>query len=295
MIPPIVYHSPDGRTQNPSNRNPGKKSFVNREIATRRPLVLVFGGLDPSGAGLQADIETCFALGCHALPIATANTIQSTVQLRSVEGIRPELILQQARHLFRDIGPVGACKIGVLPNAETVEAVVEIIRPWSAQIPVILDPVDTASSGGCLVTRAASAAMRKLLLPLVTLVKPNSFEARTLTGAAALAHAGNELSRATRRGALLTGTDDAHDSYVRHQLYCDGELHSEYRWPKIPGEFHGTGCTLTSAIAALMAQGTTLNCAVATGLSYTWRTVCHAYSIGGRQMIPDRSSAHEHN
>jgi hydroxymethylpyrimidine/phosphomethylpyrimidine kinase len=266
---------------------------MNAESLRKRPLVLVFGGLDPSGAGLQADIETCFSLGCHALPIATANTVQNTAELRRVEAISARFISEQARHLMADLGDIAACKIGLLPTSDVVEVVAEIIRELPNHVPVVLDPVDTASSGGRLVSPEVGVATRAFLLPLTTLIKPNAGEARMLTRSDDLHRAGIDLSLLTRFGALVTGTDEASDDTVHHFLYCRGELHSHYRWPRVRGAFHGTGCTLTSEIAAHMAHGLTLQCAVAAGLCHTWRAVHDAYSIGAVQAIPNRQNPHE--
>lgn len=261
---------------------------MNPEISQTRPLVLLFGGLDPSGAGLQADIETCFALGCHPLPIATALTVQNTRSLSAVKPTSARVIVSQARHLLSDITQIGACKIGMLPTAASVRAVAEIVRPLAEAIPVILDPVRVTSSGGKLVGCNTIAALQDFLLPLVILVKPNRGEARDLTGQQDFRLAGADLSQRTRGGALLTGTDETPGSLICHSLYRAGKLHAEYYYPKISGQFHGTGCTVTSAIAAYMAHGATLDCAVAAGMCYTWKAVRRGYSIGGEQMIPGR-------
>ncbi len=263
------------------------------DTVLKRPLVLLFGGLDPSGAGLQADIETCFALGCHALPIATSLTIQSTACLDSVEDVRASIILAQARRLLDDCSAISACKIGLLPSIEAVEVVAEITQSFCGTIPIIIDPVSTASSGGRLTRNDTNDTIQKRLLPLVTLVTPNLTEAITLTGESDCHRAGIALSLRARGGALLTGTDASQNSAICHYLYRSGELHTEYRWPKITGKYHGTGCTLSSAVAAFMARGATLDRAVAAGLSYTWHAVRCAHSIGGEQMIPGRWSDYE--
>jgi hydroxymethylpyrimidine/phosphomethylpyrimidine kinase len=257
-------------------------------MAPTRPLVLVFGGLDPSGAGLQADIETCFALGCHPLPIATSLTVQNTAEVRDVGLIDPGLVSAQVSHLLSDTSMISACKIGMLPTAAMVNAVATLVRPFVGIIPIILDPVFTASSGGYLADASVRDVLLERLLPLATLVKPNHAEARKLTGEGDIIRAGALIAQQARNCVLLTGTDAGDPTHVHHYLFRPNVLHTEYRWPRFEGCFHGTGCTLTSAIASFAARGYTLDCAVGAALTYTWHAVQEAHSIGGKQAIPGR-------
>jgi hydroxymethylpyrimidine/phosphomethylpyrimidine kinase len=274
---------------------PGRiKGFESLQLASSQPpLVLLFGGLDPSGAGLQADIETCFSLGCHALPIATGITVQNTRSLSRVIPTNPIDILDQVKFLIADIGQIAACKIGMLPNFDAARAVAEAIEVLPPHIPVILDPIILTSTGASLMPPHLASQLHTLFSTRVTLIKPNFGEARRLVDALDLNKVGCRLteSGAKCRYALLTGTDEAIGSHARHFLFRDGALFANYRWPVLPGAYHGTGCTLSTAIAAFCARGQTLESAVGAAQCYTGRAVCAAKSIGGAQYIPDRRAA----
>lgn len=258
--------------------------------ATRRPLVLVIGGLDPSGAGLQADIETCFALGCHALPVATGLTIQNTRGLARVIPTSGADLLGQLETLLADVGPVAACKIGMLPSVDAALAVGKIISNLPASVAVILDPVMMASAGGALMVPTLQDCLPQELLGRTTLIKPNLREARRLTGADSAEEAGRRLcgDAPLPAYALVTGGDAPESGQVRHLLFRKGRCCAEFSNAHIDGLFHGTGCTLSSAIAAGCARGIPLESAVGIALDYTWGSVRHAFPIGGAQEIPDR-------
>jgi len=252
--------------------------------------VLVIGGLDPSGAGLQADIETCAAMGCHALPVATAVTIQNTRGLKRFVPLSTEDVRDQIQEILSDVGTLSACKIGMVPNVEVGTALSALLATFPAAVPVFLDPVLAASAGGDLTSPALPLALPALLLPYVTLIKPNLGEACRLAGTEDTDAAGRMLShQGNCRYALLTGADTSDGtSLVHHYLYRDGTLYSEYVWSRLDGDFHGTGCTLTTAIAAQSALGESLERAVARALGYVWRTIQSARSIGATQSIPNR-------
>lgn len=252
-----------------------------------RPLVIVIGGLDPSGAGLQADIETCAALGVHALPITTAVTIQNTARVGRIIPLAANDVFEQITHLIHDIATPAACKIGMLPNATVIEAVGAALRTLPPTVPIVLDPVMGASSGAAFTDDETLAALRRLL-PQVALVKPNSAEAQRLAQSASLASAAQFLAQSGCRYVLLSGTDDARDGRARHVLYRDGIEYAAYAWPLLGGLYHGTGCTLTTAIAAFVALDYSVEAAVAAAQNYTWRTLVNAYSIGAHQAIPAR-------
>ncbi len=260
------------------------------QATLRRPLVLVLGGLDPSGAGLQADIETCFALGCHALPIATGLTIQNMRGLQRVIPVSGTDLMEQIEVLLTDAGPVAACKIGMLPSEESALCVGRALAKLPAGLPVILDPVMTASAGGTLMAPALTDCLPQELLVRTTLIKPNLREAIRLTGADSAEEAAAKLSGEPPLPmyALVTGGDTPHAGNVRHLLYKRGLYFTEFSSPHVEGLFHGTGCTLSSAIAAGCALGMSPESAVGMALKYTCGGVHHAFSIGGAQSIPDR-------
>lgn len=255
------------------------------EVRTR-PLVLVIGGLDPSGAGIQADIETCFSLGAHALPIASALTVQNTQGLIRTVAIDPATIREQIRTVAADVTPIAACKIGMLPGREVADAIAEALAVLSPSAPVILDPVLRSSSGGRLMGADLAQGLPEALMRRVSLVKPNVGEATELCW---LDRDGAPRWQAGQpRYMLVTGADTAAKSTAVHRLFEAGELRLEIQQRLIPGRFHGTGCTLSSAIAAYCALGMDLVEAVRAGLAFTADSVTCGYSIGGDQFMPDR-------
>ncbi len=251
----------------------------------RRTLVLVIGGLDPSGAGLQADIETCFSLGTHALPVASAVTVQNTAGMLKAIPVSPGDVHDQIRTILSDCAPVAACKIGMLAGLETAEAVAEALDQLPHHTPVILDPVLRATSGARLMEEALRANWPRRLLERVTLAKPNRAEARAMSWVNERGPCGSGL---IPEYLLVTGTDDATGSEASHQLFREERLCREFILPVLPGSFHGTGCTLTSAIASFCALGLAMPEAVAAALDYTWQSVREGYSIGGKQSMPER-------
>lgn len=246
------------------------------------PCVLVFSGLDPTGgAGLQADQEALAAMGCHPCPIATSLTVQDTGNAQAQYPVAPAILQAQCRTLMRDVSVAGV-KIGLLPNGAVIEVVAEILRALP-DIPVVMDPVLAATGG----TELADPDRLRRLLPLVTLLTPNRAEARRLTGRDEVGEQAAELRRLGCGHALLTG-GDADAGPVRNHLYSPAGLLETYAWERLPGPFHGSGCTLTAAIGGLLARGQGLREAVAEAQRYTWETLRRAYAIGHGQRIPRR-------
>jgi hydroxymethylpyrimidine/phosphomethylpyrimidine kinase len=251
------------------------------------PVVLVLAGLDPTGgAGLQADIEAIACMGSHAAPVATAITIQDTANVVGYTPLSAGLVIQQARAVLEDV-PVAAVKIGMVGSVETIEAIYTLLRDY-ADLPVVLDPVLRASGGGSLASDATAAAMKSLLFPLTTIVTPNTHEARALTpeadtldacGVALLAHGAGM--------ALVTGGDE-NSAEVVNTLYVNNRALERYKWERLDGSYHGSGCTLAAALAGLLAQGYEPYTAIYKAQEYTWQTLKHGYRIGMGQCIPHR-------
>ena len=253
--------------------------------------MLVIGGFDPSGAGLQADIETCAALGTHALPIATAITIQNTARVARIVPLAAEDVFDQITHLIADTATPAVCKIGMLPNHTVLNAIIGALTQLPRTMPILLDPVLNASSGARFSDPQTLNALQQWL-PRVTLFKPNLAEARQIIPPnTELSDIGRALHVAGCRYTLLSGGDEAIDDQVRHVLYRDGTEFASYTWPYQAGRFHGSGCTLTTAIASFVALGHTIEASVAAAQAYTWHTIANAYSIGARQAIPARNTA----
>ncbi len=248
---------------------------------------MVLAGNDPSGgAGIQADIETIASMGCHAAPVITALTVQDTQNVKELQPVDPGLVIAQARAVLEDI-PVAAFKIGLLGSVEIAEAIHSLLTDYP-DIPVIFDPVLTAGGGAELAGTALMDAIRTLLLPMTTVLTPNSVEARRLAPTAdnlnacamALLEMGCQL-------VLITGTHE--DSrQVINTLYGNYRQLTSLTWDRLPDSYHGSGCTLAAAIAGLMAQGQEPYSAIHHAQEYTWEALNAAYPIGKGQHIPNR-------
>ena len=258
-----------------------------KSTTSRRPAVLVFAGLDPTGgAGLQADIEAIGAMGGHALPVTTAITAQDTRDVKSCTPIDAMSIIEQARVVLEDI-QVDAFKVGLVGSVEAVGAIHTILEDYDGT-PVVIDPVCTSSAGTALTDDEQMDAIVSLLLPLATVATPNTIEARLLTPEAdCLNAAAQELLSYGCEFVLLTGTHDSSPDIV-HRLYTARRLVHSFHCERLSGSYHGSGCTLSSAIAALLGHGLEPLAAVGKALEYTLETLRHATAMGGGQRIPDR-------
>jgi len=255
------------------------------------PVVLTFAASDPScGAGLQADVLTLASMGCHPLSVVTAITVQDTMGVEGVQALDAEWVADQARCLLEDI-PVDAFKIGVLGSVEIIAAIAEIVSDYP-DLPLVFDPVLASGRGDVFATDAMADAMRELLLPRTTILTPNSMEARRLADVdddddTALALCAERLIEMGAEYVLVTGTHEATPDVV-NTLYAKSGVVRTDTWARLPGSFHGSGCTLASAIAAMLANGLDPAEAVREAQDYTWQTLRRAYRPGMGQFLPDR-------
>ncbi|MEO8767570.1 MAG: bifunctional hydroxymethylpyrimidine kinase/phosphomethylpyrimidine kinase [Nitrosospira sp.] len=257
------------------------------------PIVLSFAASDSSGgAGVQADILTLASMGCHPLSVITAITVQDTAGVDDVMALDPEWVVDQARAVLEDM-PVHVFKIGMLGSVEIITAIAEVISDYP-NIPLVLDPVLASGRGDELASEDMVVAMRELLLPQATIITPNSMEARRLAQddeddydtpplnqcAERLLHLGCEY-------VLITGTHE-NTSQVINSLYgIDGVIRTD-SWQRLTGSFHGSGCTLASAIAATLANGLPLAEGVYEAQEYTWQSLKSGFRPGMGQYLPDR-------
>jgi len=254
-------------------------------------IVLTFAASDPSGgAGMQADLLTLASMGCHPLSVITALTVQDTAGVEGVLPIDADWVSDQARCLLEDI-PVDAFKIGVLGSVENIAAIAEIVSDYP-DVPLILDPVLASGRGDELATEDMTHALRELLLPQTTIITPNSLEVRRLAEAEddeeiSLEACAARLIEAGCEFVLVTGTHE-NTPQVINTLYGKSGVVRTDSWPRLPGSFHGSGCTLASAIAAMLATGLDLPDAVREAQDYTWHTLEKAYRPGMGQHLPDR-------
>jgi hydroxymethylpyrimidine/phosphomethylpyrimidine kinase len=255
------------------------------------PLVLSFAASDPSGgAGVQADLLTLASMGCHALSVITAITVQDTLGVEALQPIDSEWVSDQARCLLEDM-PVDAFKIGALGSVENIAAIAEILADYP-DVPLVLDPVLASGRGDELATEEMLHALKELLLPQTTIVTPNSMEARRLTAAddeeePSLAVCAERLIGAGAEFVLITGTHEPTPQVINTLYGRSGVVRSD-RWQRLPGSYHGSGCTLASAIAAMLANGLELPEAVREAQDYTWHALQKAYRPGMGQHLPDR-------
>lgn len=250
------------------------------------PLVLAIGGHDPSGgAGLQADIESIAGNGCRALSVVTALTTQTTCKVERILPQPPDGLLEQCR-LLLDESRVGAIKIGMLGSQAMARAVAELLAEHPG-IPVVLDPVLASGGGTDLANEDLQQAIIDTLCPHCTLLTPNSPEARRLGGRDTLEGCASRLIDACAAAVLVTGAHEA-DRQVINRLYGLTGLLREDAWPRLEGEFHGSGCTLAAAVAAGLARGLKLSEAVFQAQDYTWNTLRQALSTGRCQLTPNR-------
>ena len=258
-------------------------------MSSSPPAVLAFAASDPtSGAGLQADLLTLASLGCHPLSVVTGLTVQDTRGVESMLAVEPALVERQARHVLQDI-PVTAFKLGVLGSAGNAQVVAAILAEYP-RTPVVLDPVLASGRGDALSDPETIEILRGALLPLATVLTPNSLEARRLAGAAPgadLARCARELANLGSKYVLVTGTHEAGADVV-NTLYDARGVVREDRWQRLAGSYHGSGCTLASAIAALLARGMAVEQAVHQAQEYTWKSLAAGFSPGHGQAIPDR-------
>ena len=257
------------------------------------PIVLVFAATDPSGgAGIQADILTLSSMGCHPLSVITAVTIQDTMGVEDVLPIDAEWVADQARCVLEDM-PVTVFKVGLLGSVEAIAAIAEVVSDYP-DVPLVLDPVLASGRGDELASEDMISAMRELLIPQTTLITPNSLEARRLAQDDSNENDDPDLNECARRllnlgceYVLVTGTHENTAQVVNTLHDQQGVVRSD-SWQRLPGIFHGSGCTLASAVAATIANGLGVPEAVRDAQEYTWQTLKFAYRTGMGQLIPDR-------
>jgi hydroxymethylpyrimidine/phosphomethylpyrimidine kinase len=234
---------------------------------------LTIAGSDSGGgAGIQADLKTFSALGCYGMSVVTALTAQNTTGVTGIHAVPPDFVVQQMAAVFSDIG-ADAVKIGMLYSAELIEAVADELRRHEVSN-IVLDPVMVAQSGDKLLQDAAITALKENLLPLATVLTPNLPEAAVLLGREVkglddMQAAAKSLAACGSRSVLLKGGhahgDDSSDVlYITDDDFCVVLGDRRVR----TANTHGTGCTLSSAIAAYLAKGEAIAAAIRKAKAY---------------------------
>lgn len=245
-------------------------------MRTYYPTLTIAGSDSSGGAGIQADIKTMSAIGCYAMSAITSITAQNTTGVRSIMPVSPEVVADQIDMVMTDIPPL-AIKVGMLCNAEVASAVAERLEHYRPQN-LIVDPVMVSTSGSMLLEKEAIEVLTKRIFPLAELVTPNQMETKALTGSSDTAEQIESLRRLGCRNILIKGGDtDRTDIKVDIlHLSTTGET-IELKADAIDTKnSHGTGCTLSSAIASYLALGYQLKEAVGMAKLY----VTHALEAG---------------
>jgi hydroxymethylpyrimidine/phosphomethylpyrimidine kinase len=247
------------------------------------PTALTIAGSDSGGgAGLQADLKTFLACGVHGLSAVTAVTVQNSLGVSASYPLPPHAVAEQIESVVTDIG-VGAAKTGMLASAATVEAVADAVARLGIS-PLVVDPVAASQHGDPLLDPGGLAAMRRLLLPLATLLTPNTDEVRLLTGIDV--RTDDDMRAAARalhalgpgwvlvKGGHLSGPDST-------DLLYDGTDFQPLRSPRLDTvHTHGSGDTLAAATCAALARGFDVPAAVRAGKRYVTAAVTHSYPLG---------------
>lgn len=257
---------------------------------------MIFAASDPTGgAGLQADLMTVSSMGCHGLTVVTGVTVQDTAGVDDFLPIDADFVDDQARVVLEDM-PVAAFKIGVLGSVEVVAVVAEIVSDYP-DIPLVLDPVLASGRGDPFADDEVLAAMRELLIPQTTIITPNSIELRRLAataeetegelGALTLETCAARLIEWGSEFVLVTGTHENTQEVINILFDEEGERRRD-AWQRLSGSYHGSGCTLAAAVAALLANGLDIPEAVREAQEYTWQALSAGFRPGMGQYIPDR-------
>lgn len=248
------------------------------------PIALTIAGSDSGGgAGIQADLKTFEAHGVFGTSVVTAITAQNTLGVTSVHAVPTDVVRAQIDAVATDLRPA-AVKTGMLASVELIEAVADGLERH-ALVPVVLDPVMVATSGDRLLDENAVDTLTRTLLPLATLVTPNLPEAailarRSVEGVHEMEAAAAAIADQGAGAVLLKGGHLDAGNAVVDLLWVDGRIH---RWehPRLETRHtHGTGCTLSSAIAARLARGEALVTAVESALRYVHRAIDQAPGLG---------------
>lgn len=244
--------------------------------------VLSIAGTDPSGgAGAAADCKTICAHQCFALNVITAVVSQNTQGVRGYMDVTPELIASQIDAVFEDI-TVDAVKIGMVSNPVTIAVIAEKLQHYKPSI-IVVDPVMVATSGHRLLHTEAEEALKTQLIPLADVLTPNIPEAEVLTGMtiesiADMEQAAKQIEALGAKAVLVKGGHRIEDAT---DILYDGQDMYHFKGKRVEStSTHGTGCTLSSAIASNLAKGMTLAEAVHEGKEYVFQGICHAEPIG---------------
>lgn len=260
------------------------------------PLILSFGASDPVGAfGIPADLATFAAMGCHGLPVLTSLLVSDTSQIDDILALEADFVSDQARTVLEDMAIV-VCKVGQVGSVENVTVIAEIVSDYP-ELPLVLDPFNSAIPDPASDAEDLLLAIRELLIPQTTLLLIASVELALLAetwkepgtpeslddmiaDAMTLIESGCEY-------VLVTGAPGNENSIANVLLDQSGVVRSD-QWQRLPGSYAGAGSTLSAAIAALLANGLEMPEAVFEAQEFTFAALSHAQRLGMGKLVPDR-------
>ncbi|GGF20551.1 bifunctional hydroxymethylpyrimidine kinase/phosphomethylpyrimidine kinase [Echinicola rosea] len=254
---------------------------MNDKVKTYIPVLTIAGSDSGGGAGIQADLKTFSALGCFGTSVITATTAQNTMGVKSIHDIPVAHIKEQLEAVLTDIRPK-AIKIGMINRPEVVQVIVESLVPYP-DIPVVFDPVMVATSGDRLIKEETVEVLKKELFPISRIITPNMDEAAVLMGKAVdtldeMKEAASQLLTYESAFVLVKG-GHLHGEMVADVLGGNGQMHV-FESEKInTGNVHGTGCTLSSAIAVFLAKGMRMAEAVELARNFVFQAIDAGKSV----------------
>jgi len=257
------------------------------------PKVMTFSATDPTGgAGLQADVLTLASMYCHPISVSTAISIQDTKGVESLIALDSQQVKEQALIALNDID-VAVFKIGLLGSVDNIKTVSDILSLYP-DTPVIIDPIITSGRGDILMNDVMKQEMINLLFPKATLITPNSIEAKKLVCKENENIQDLSIQETVRRlfnlgceNILITGGHEQTKSIINTLYMNDGDI-VPFETERFFGQYHGSGCTLSAAVAGFCAQEYPLREAVYEAVSFTSLALKNAFKIGNGQLIPDR-------
>ncbi len=258
-----------------------------------KPLIACFSGNDPTGgAGIQADIESIHHFGCHALPLITVNTIQDSQGIQACQATNTHFLKQQFSVLDKDMS-VNMIKAGLLGSVEHIDFLSHLLQ--EKKLPCVLDTIFSSGLGSMGASDEFISAFCTHLIPRAFIITPNYPEALKISACVKLTPSENpeilakKIAEYFQTHVLLTGTHFENHTKVHHFLaFPHNNTTHSYTYPRLQANYHGSGCTLSSALAALLAQGKTLTQACELALDFTYQSLLSAQALGQHQLFPNR-------
>jgi len=252
-------------------------------------VILSIAGHDPSGgAGIQADIETALALGCHASSLITCLTVQDTQKVYQIQPVDPFFFKKQADIILSDL-TVSMIKIGLIGNLAIAQQILQILQQYPS-IPVVFDPVLASGAGDSLANKKLIFFINQYIIPCCCLLTPNVSEAQKLTQLHHLEAMADSFLTQGVKAVLITGTDNTalNKKNIEHYLFQKNKTKIVYKKMLLKGQYHGSGCTLAMALACFLTQSESLELVISKALDFTEYTLLNAMDIGHGQSLPLR-------